>query len=85
LGSSTYRNAPPVENRRWHQHRKPFGQGQRHQQLLGKAAATSPRRRAAEQRDELATFHCCNHSITSSARASSVGGISRPSALAVLI
>jgi len=36
--------------------------------------------RAAEQRDELAPFH----SITSSARASSVGGTSRPSALAVL-
>src|SRR5262249_54282875 len=36
-------------------------------------------RRAAEQRDELATFH----SITSSARASSVDGTSRPSALAV--
>ena len=39
-----------------------------------------PRSRAAEQRDELAA----PHSITSSARASSVGGISRPSALAVL-
>src|SRR5215468_3758971 len=38
------------------------------------------RRRAAEQRDELASLH----SITSSARASSVGGTSRPSALAVL-
>ena len=38
-------------------------------------AAVLPRRR-----DELAPFH----SITSSARASSVGGISRPSALAVL-
>src|SRR5262245_42152979 len=36
-------------------------------------------RRAAEQRDELAAFH----SITSSARASSVGGTSRPSARAV--
>src|SRR5262245_23296452 len=35
--------------------------------------------RAAEQRDELAALH----SITSSARASSVGGTSRPSALAV--
>src|SRR5262249_24521227 len=35
--------------------------------------------RAAEQRDERAPFH----SITSSARASSVGGTSRPSALAV--
>src|SRR5215813_4320176 len=37
--------------------------------------------RAAEQRDELAAPY---HSITSSARASSVGGTSRPSALAVL-
>src|SRR5262245_30054296 len=43
---------------------------------------TRPRhRRAAEQRDELATPH---HSITSSARARSVGGNSSPSALAVL-
>src|SRR5262245_51902804 len=40
-----------------------------------------PRRRAAEQRDELAAP---DHSITSSARASSVGGTSRPSAFAVL-
>src|SRR5262249_43463682 len=37
-------------------------------------------RRAAEQRDELAAVH----SITSSARASSVGGISNPMRLAVL-
>src|SRR5262249_11079233 len=37
-------------------------------------------RRAAEQRHELATVH----SMTSSARASSVGGTSRPSDLAVL-
>ena len=36
-------------------------------------------RRAAEQRDELAAFH----SITSSARASSVGGTVRPNVLAV--
>src|SRR6516165_8072058 len=40
-----------------------------------------PRGRAAEQRDELAAI---THSITSSARASSVGGTARPSALAVL-
>src|SRR5215472_12547741 len=39
-----------------------------------------PRRCHAEQRDELAPLH----SITSSARASSVGGISMPIALAVL-
>src|SRR5262249_56756346 len=39
---------------------------------------------AAEQRDELAALHRCDHSITSSARASSVGGTSRPSALAAL-
>src|SRR6476660_6208772 len=38
-------------------------------------------RRSAEQRDELAALH---HSITSSARASSACGTSRPSALAVL-
>src|SRR5215470_12541142 len=40
-----------------------------------------PRRRAAEQRDELAPLH----SITSSARASSVSGTVRPSALAVFM
>src|SRR5262245_736571 len=39
-----------------------------------------PRRRAAEQRDELAP----PHSITSSAATCSVGGTARPSALAVL-
>ena len=48
------------------------------------AAARAPRaatpRRAAEQRDERTS----PHSITSSARASSVAGTSRPSALAVL-
>jgi hypothetical protein len=36
--------------------------------------------RAAEERDELAAPH---HSITSSARVSSVGGTSKPSILAV--
>src|SRR5205807_5719091 len=52
----------------------------RHRRLL-RARRKRPRdRRAAKQRDELASFH----SITSSARASSVGGTSRPSALAVL-
>src|SRR5262249_17487669 len=45
------------------------------------ARAARPRcRRAAEQRDELAALH----SITSSARASTVAGMSKPSALAVL-
>src|SRR5262249_1679759 len=39
----------------------------------------------AEQRDERASLHLRGHSITSSARASSVGGTSRPSALAVKI
>ena len=42
------------------------------------------RRRAAEQRDEVAPFHQLVHSITSSARASSDGGMSRPSDFAVL-
>ena len=39
-----------------------------------------PRRRPAEKREEVATFH----SITSSAMARSKGGTARPSALAVL-
>src|SRR5262249_9435205 len=47
---------------------------------LLRARRERPRCRAAEQRDELAAVH----SITSSARASSVAGTSRPSALAVL-
>src|SRR5262249_30732530 len=52
----------------------------RHRWLL-RARRERPRNRsAAEHCDELASFH----SITSSARASSVGGNSRPSALAVL-
>src|SRR5262249_20827947 len=55
----------------------------RHRRLL-RARRQRPRGRAAEQRDEIAALHRCNHSITSSARASSVGGISRPSARAVL-
>src|SRR5215813_12605660 len=53
----------------------------RHRQLL-RARRERPRgSRAAEQADERATL---DHSITSSARATSVGGTSRPSALAVL-
>src|SRR5262249_53974237 len=44
----------------------------------GHAAGT-----AAEQRDELAPLHLRDHSITSSARASSVAGTSRPSVFAV--
>src|SRR5262245_17613484 len=52
----------------------------RHRRLL-RARRDRPRhRRTAEQRDELAA----PHSITSSARARSDGGTSRPSAFAVL-
>src|SRR5262249_22200283 len=47
---------------------------------LLRARRERPRRCAAEQRHELAPFH----SITSSARASSVAGTSSPSVLAVL-
>ena len=43
----------------------------RHRRLLRARRERPRRRRAAEQRDELAAVH----SITSSARASSVGGI----------
>src|SRR5262249_25549665 len=53
--------------------------------LLLRARRERPHgRRAAEQRDELAARHRCNHSITSSARARSEDGTSSPSALAVL-
>src|SRR6516165_5099037 len=48
---------------------------------LLRARRERPRRRAADQRDELATP---DHSITSSASASSVAGTSRPRVLAVL-
>src|SRR5262249_54449557 len=48
-----------------------------------RAGRERPRRRAADERDELAAFHLRDHSITSSARASSVGGTSRPSIRAV--
>src|SRR6516164_7057729 len=52
---------------------------------LLRACGGRPRRRsAAEQRDELASLHLRGHSITSSARASSVGGTSRPNTLAVV-
>src|SRR5262245_20724122 len=51
----------------------------RHRRLLRPRRKRPRRRRAAEQRNELAPFH----SITSSARASSVGGTSRFSILAV--
>src|SRR5262245_31357206 len=52
---------------------------QRHRCLL-RARRERPRCRAADERDEVAPLH----SITSSARASTVGGTSRPSAVAVL-
>src|SRR5262249_22206327 len=52
-----------------------------HRRRLLRARRKRPRSRAAEQRDEIAPP---NHSITSSARASSDGGTVRPSALAVL-
>src|SRR5215813_1486061 len=43
-----------------------------------------PRRRAAEQRDELAALQLRDHSMTSSARPDSGSGTVMPSALAVL-
>src|SRR5262245_21825116 len=55
--------------------------GQDRQRRLLRARSERPRSgRTAEQRDESAALH----SITSSARASTVGGMSRPRALAVL-
>src|SRR5258705_316975 len=54
---------------------------QRHRHLLRPRRERPSCRGPTQQRDELAPFH----SITSSARASSMGGTSRPSALAVFI
>src|SRR6516225_6162462 len=53
---------------------------QRHRPLL-RARRERPSGRAADKSDELASSH---YSITSSARASNVGGTVRPSAFAVL-
>src|SRR5215510_2680332 len=56
-----------------------------HRAGLLRARRERPRsRRAAEQRDELAALDLRAHSITSSARASSVGGTAKPSAWAVI-
>src|SRR5262249_39715319 len=57
-----------------------YGEAPHRPRLLRARRERPRRRRAAEERYELAT----DHSITSSARASSIGGTSRPSALAVL-
>src|SRR5262249_2610637 len=51
-----------------------------HLLALLRARDNRPRRRAAEQRDDLAAP---DHSITSSASASSIGGMSRPRVMAV--
>src|SRR5215831_18766506 len=59
---------------------RPVGAHQCDARLL-RARRERPCSRAAEKRDELSAPH---HSITSSARASMIGGISRPIALAVL-
>src|SRR4051812_18301412 len=63
---------PPVERRALQKADDWFGR-------LLRAPHDRPRRRAADQRDELTT----SHSITSSAVASSDGGIVRPSIRAV--
>src|SRR5262249_47364417 len=52
-----------------------------HRPLLPARRDWPRRRRTAEQRDELASLHRCNHSITSLAAASSLSGTVRPSIL----
>jgi hypothetical protein len=61
-------------------HRADHGYAPNPTGLLRPRRRRPPKRRAAEERDELPALH----SITSSARASRVGGTSKPSALAVL-
>src|SRR5439155_25920085 len=67
---------------KWHQH----ANTPRASVLLRPRRQRPRRRRAAEESDEFASSHrvIISHSITSSARTSTVGGTSRPSALAVL-
>src|SRR5262249_55475911 len=55
----------------------------RHRRLLRPRRERPYSHRAAEERYELAAFHLRDHSITSSARASSDGGTVRPIVLAV--
>src|SRR5262249_19556361 len=62
--------------------------GQQHADTAHPLALLRPRRkqpgsRTAERRDKLAPLYRCNHSITSSASASSLSGIVRPSVFAV--
>src|SRR5262249_30515815 len=72
------KSAQPVRKRvRQWRSQKP---DRRHRRLL-RARRERPRRRAAEQREKLAPP---DHSITSSARASKVSGMFKPSALALL-
>src|SRR5260221_1064484 len=65
-----------------------FGQSHQHTHAAHPVRLLCARRerphycRAAEQRDELAALHLRGHSMTSSARASKVGGTSRPIVLA---
>jgi hypothetical protein len=63
-------------------YRDPPHSDHRHRPALLRARRKRPCRRAAEQRDELAPSRFRDHSTTSPARASSVAGISSPSALA---
>src|SRR5262245_28430426 len=67
----------PLDRRQGLRRKDPDGP---HPLALLRARRQRPRRRAAESQDELAA----PHSITSSARVSSVGGMLRPSVLAVL-
>src|SRR5262249_14396833 len=64
----------PIILRKCHQDSDPP-----HSLALLRAHRERPRRRAAEERDERAPLH----SITSSARASRLGGVFRPGGLAV--
>src|SRR5262249_11221242 len=87
LDEAGFTKAPPERDhmvRPFRSRRAVEDPNHRHCRLL-RARRERPRdRRSAEERNELAPFHLGAHSITSSARASTDGGISRPSAFAVL-
>src|SRR5262249_49297488 len=85
LGIARFLQALPKSGKRIGEHLGRLGveKADRRYRLL-RARHERPRRRAAEKRGEVAALHLRGHSMTSSASASSLSGIWRPSALAVL-
>jgi hypothetical protein len=83
LSLATLLRSPAAQRRPERARLEPRNQKQYRSMLGGRACKRRCRQLFALCRDELAALYIHGHSITSSARASSVGGTVRPSALAV--